>query len=204
MEFLTDGTLVKSEYLHKYIMDCLKMNFKDQIENAIVQTSVKGPVIHLWLKTEEGCFVFNPQEQKYPKFFEEFRGCLVSKKEFGDIKEVSKLDQGVKAYINGNLSYNQGVRFPLTPENVPLVKDAHDKLQKKYGNQVNSTVQRGDILGQNYSSGSNVEPVGEKGGIILQKGGIGGGGRLHKIMTATAECFSQTNKEQNVPNENEI
>ena len=67
VEFLTDRRMAKSEYLHRYILDCIKMDFKDQIENGIVLNSTKGPEIHLWLKSVEGCFVFNPNEQKYPK-----------------------------------------------------------------------------------------------------------------------------------------
>merc|ERR1712237_290301 len=133
VDFLTDRRMAKAEYVHRHILDCLRNDFKEQIENGIVQISNKGPEIHIWLKSQEGCFVFNPDKEKYPKSFEEFRSCLIGKKELREIKNVSKLDEGVKGYISGELSYKQGVKYPLTPENVTAVHKSHDTLKEKYG-----------------------------------------------------------------------
>ena len=85
--------------------------------------------------------------------------------EYADSIEPSfRMDQGIQGYISGDLTYNTGVKYPMTPLNAPLVKKAHDNLIHIYGEQANKPVQRGKVLGEKHSTGTNAEPLGNRGG----------------------------------------
>ena len=132
----------------------------------MVHSTDHGPKINVWLNEDETPYVFDPQDQLYPKSIEELRKCLVSRKDYADSIEPSlRIDQGLQGYINGDLSYNTGVKYPLTLLNAPLVKEAHDKLINIFREQANKPVQRGKVLGEKHSSGSNEEPIGKRGGF---------------------------------------